>query len=425
MTDLTSLGTDPTTVVERALAALRLTHPQCRAKLVTAKEGSLELQGEGAVALTEFEDSLWENVPLIDYWFTWKNNKNSREGESQRTTRALACLVSGEQYLVLESSAIPNVFQGGVDVLFLRSVAMVVAGGFQARQLQEALEAKESFLRDVQHSLRTSLNGVLSASEMLLDDISQSPTTPRLSPSLSPAASVVPAAPPRAVLANGPAPFPSTHLHPIINSPAGPSATPATHEDLLTIIDASGRELLTVINSLLGFQTTPLLIKPNSELCNLTELEEEVCEPALQACSRYQLSRVTLVVRNELPDHLDTLATDLTLFRQIVSILLQNAIDVTDLGTVVLSVRLATDGNAISPTALVVEVEDTGAGIAKVNVPPRSARSRTYADHVSPILALTGTPGPDIRAVLQGQSILVSCWTRPVFCKTLCRSAGR
>ena len=372
LSELSSPDADPLTIRDRALHALNLAYPDCRIGLVNAVNGHLALEGEAAVPLNDFQGSLWENQTLVDEWYAAENHERTNGFIPGRTTRATACHVNGDEYLVLATSLIPEIYKRDADVLFLRATASLLAKGVQERLLKEALQSKESFLRDVQHSLRTSLNGVLSASEMLLDDVSsQSSLSPQQSPGFSPTgwlsqgscggmSSTVTRA-----RSFG---FQSSTTLPLLGE-SGTPLNPTTHEDLLSIIDSSGRELLTVINSLLGFQSTALMIEPRSEACNLVEIEEEVGDAVLQACSRHRLSRITLICRSELPDQLDTVITDKTLFRQIISALLQNAIDVTDGGTVFMTTRLTGSVNGPQPSALLIEVQDSGCGVAEVRHP--------------------------------------------------------
>ena len=279
------------------------------------------------MALSLFENDVWENTAEIDEYISGKNHELFINGD--RTLRAIACRVDEDHHLVLTAHNLQAALDDEADSLFVRSVGMCIANQQQAERLQAAIQAKQSFLRGVQHSLRTSLNGILSASEMLLDEAGAT--------------------------VNGTAKAfrrPSQELT---------TRKPGSQKDLLTIIDSSGRGLLAIINNLLRFQTVESL-SPKAELCSIFDLEEQVMTLIIQSCSMEKLGKVTIVADIRLPDHIDTVIVDTAILRQILAILLQNAVDATEEG----SIEVVFDRD--SAGSLTLDVIDTGRGLTQVSL---------------------------------------------------------
>ena len=334
LSDLNGQTPDAKTIVERSLRFLRESFAGCTVSLQESKDGYISLPGEDDVPYSAFQQDLWENAGFIDEYIQEKNNEHFPSRQT-RTVRAIACRVDESHYLVIASPSLRIVLDDETDVLFVQSVGLVIAKQQQDELLREAVSARESFLRDVQHSLRTSLNGILSASEMLLDEAGAK----------------------EAALAFRRASNESTAY-----------GTTGSQKSLLSIIDSSGRGLLAIINNLLRFQTTEKL-SPKAELCSISDIEEEVITSIVQSCSSEKLSRVTIIADNVMPDHVDTLLTDFMILRQILAILVQNAVDATDDGSVQVLFGRQPAGS------LTVDVVDTGRGLPSVRVPHIRIRS--------------------------------------------------
>ena len=324
LSDLTAEPSDASTAIERSLDLLRKTFKGCGATYQRSVNGHLALPGEGEVACSAFQQDLWENSDLINLHI-YKKNQAHMPSDRLRTIRAIACKTDDAHYLVVTAPSLRIVLDDEGDVLFIRSVAMMLAKQQQDELLKEAINSKESFLRDVQHSLRTSLNGILSASEMLLDEAG---------------ASEVALAVRRAS-----------------NEQLAPKS--GSQKDLLTIIDSSGRGLLAIINNLLRFQTAETL-SPKLEMCSLSDLEEDVITSTIQGSSMERLSRVTIVAENRIPDNIDIMMIDRAILRQIMAIMLQNAVEATDDGSIEIMFDQDPSGT------LILDVTDTGRGLAEV-----------------------------------------------------------
>lgn len=349
-------------IVEDAVKAAGEIFQNCVVSFRAIQSGSkIPITGEGEIPYADFTGHLWENSKLIEDIILDKNHQPTLEVLATRTVRAIAVKVTDDRALIVETNELRRVFDD-IDAMFVRSASLVIFNALQDRLLRQALNAKASFLRSVQHSLRTSLNGILSASEMLLDEAA---SQRRSSENSS-----------RPGTANGASDTFSFHpqhkeeqrvegqnLHGTI-VPIQPYHVPSGQKDsLLNIIDTSGRSLLTIINNLLNLDSTAKPIQPKNDICNLFDVEQEVLESVMLGTSRYKVSQVSLTSHSELPDHINTVVTDTNLLKHALSAIVQNAMDATEQGHVTITVSSPPDYEGI-----VFDVRDSGMGIKEVSV---------------------------------------------------------
>lgn len=172
-------------------------------------------------------------------------------------------------------------------------------------ELVRANRAKDAFLANMSHELRTPMNSILGFSGVLL------------------------------------------------TGEPGPLTDEQTRQ--LEMVSRSANHLRLIIDDLLDLAAatagniaiTPIAVDIES-LCN---------EVAVEATTAFGTNNVPIAV--EIDSELTEVVTDITRFRQILSNLLVNALKFTHEGSVTLRVFSSTDG-----TRLVVEVSDTGVGIA-------------------------------------------------------------
>lgn len=322
----------PSAVVEATLATLVSTFGGAKASFVESKEKKIPLQGVGSVSITEFQGGIWENASVIEDFIKYHNHESSTDYDPQCTVGAIAVPLTNvsDHFLVVETGHLRDIFDGS-DVLFVQSCAMVIAGSIQDGLLRQALEAKTTFLRNVQHAFRTSLNGILSATDMLLGEgssfINGSNSQSR-------------------TLANG-------------------QLATTTPLELLRIIETSGRGLLTVINHLIDLDAQNATA--NMELCDLHDLEEEVLDSIVQYSSKEKMKDILLISDSHLSGATgDCIVTDRLLLRQAISALVQNAVEATSAGGMIM-VKISLAGQHGADQSLDIEVRDTGVGIDMVS----------------------------------------------------------
>lgn len=322
----------PSQTVEATLAALSSSLGG-RASYVEAVDGCLMLKNVGKTPLTDFEDSIWENVEVIEDFIKYHNHESSMDFNPGCTVRALAVPLSdgSKQYLLVETENMRDIYDG-IDTLFVQSCAMVIARSIQDSLLFQALEAKTSFLRNIQHAFRTSLNGVLSATDMLLGTHTLSQAHKGQAQKASSLPSLAP---------EGTAPL-----------------------DLLRIIETSGRGLLTVVNHLIDLDAQEVAL--NFDICNIHDVEEEVLETIVQNSSKEKIKEILLISDNRLDGTTgDCIISDRLLLRQTIAALVQNAVEATNAGGMVkISIHLSEQPEGRQ--SLDIEVQDTGIGITEV-----------------------------------------------------------
>lgn len=331
LTQVASTAGPPSRIVEVTLKALQSTLGG-RASFIECRDGCIDLYNVGRVAFTQFQGGLWENIAAIEDFIRYHNHEPSLNYDPECTIRAIAVPLSNvnHHYLVVETGRLRDIYNG-TDVLFVQSCAMVIASSIQDGLLRQALEAKTSFLRNAQHAFRTSLNGILSATDMLLGED-----------------------------------YPLNRNGDVARYPAtGVKAENITPLDLLRIIETSGRGLLTVINHLIDLDAQK--VSANLELCDLHEIEEEVLDSVVQKSSKEKMKDLLLVSDSQLDDSTgDCIMTDKLLLRQIVSALVYNAVEATS-GSSMVTIKFSLTGQFGVDQALIVEVADTGVGIAKTD----------------------------------------------------------
>lgn len=329
----------PSAIVEATLATLASTFGGAKASFIEIKDNNIPLQGVGAVSVADFEGGIWENAAIIEDFIKYHNHESSMSFDPKCTVRAIAVPLTNvsDHYLLIESTHLRDIYDGS-DTLFVQSCAMVIASSIQDGLLRQALEAKTSFLRNVQHAFRTSLNGILSATDMLLGEAKQ----------------------PVTAIDGHPTSTVNDQRHTIMN--AHPETT--TPLELLRIIETSGRGLLTVINHLIDLdaQTTTA----NLEMCDIHDIEEEVLDSIVQHSSKEKMKDILLISDSHLSGATgDCVVTDRLLLRQSISALVQNAVEATSGGGMIM-VKISVNGQPGIDESLDVEVRDTGVGIAKV-----------------------------------------------------------
>jgi signal transduction histidine kinase len=310
---------------------LRATFPGCHISFKDCLDGTLVLRGDTTVQLTEFKDYIWENTARIEHSIQHYNHLPSLHQNDEETVRAIAVQLpsSPSKCIVVESSQMKRIFDN-IDSAFVHSVALVVSNTLQAARLTAAMDAKRRFLRGVSHELRTPIHAILSTCELLLEEARAQ----------------------NRVLASDSFVEPATRETDYAERLTQAMLT-------LSVIDASGRNLLATVNNLLNFDRLETF-HPVLELTSLAGVEQLVVEQAAAAASECR-SDVVILCDNRLPPDVHLLKLDHDLLKQCLGAIIQNAVEATATGTVTLITSLADEDNG---TTLVYDVVDTGVGIA-------------------------------------------------------------
>jgi signal transduction histidine kinase len=309
---------------------LQASFPGCHISFKDCPNGTIVLRGDKIVPLAEFQNYLWEDTARIEHAIQYYNHLPSLHQNDSETVRAIAVKLSSSssRYIVVESSQIKHVFDD-IDSAFVHSTALVISNTLQAARLAAAIDAKKRFLRGISHELRTPIHAILSTCELLLEEARAQ----------------------NRVLASDNFAEPATR--------AADYAERLTQAMLtLSVIDASGRNLLATVNNLLNFDRLETF-HPALELVSLAGVEQLVVEQAAAAACECR-SDVAIVCDNRLPPDIHLLESDHDLLKQCLGAILQNAVEATPTGTVTFTTSLTNDNG----TTLVYDVVDTGMGIA-------------------------------------------------------------
>jgi signal transduction histidine kinase len=355
---------DPKATLSATLSHLRNIFPGCQIIYGHHPHRKIKLSGVAeAVPFADFKNGVWENDELIDRFIREKNHLEWNADINNEVVRALAANVEDHHYLVVESTDLKRTFANQAEVMFVQSCALAIGNSQHYARLEEAIQAKASFLRDVQHSIRTNLNGILSASEMLLDEQAQrsSEHWVRQQANLyySPAHS-----PPQKEASRPAFNRTISQVSDLTSeySHTSSSASTSSTEGLLTIVDSSGRNLLQVINGLLRLdQTNQQDLKPEKQICNIYDIEEDIIENTMLGTPRAKFFKVTLLTEDKIQSDNANIYTDSKFLIQALSPVVQNAVDFSEEGIVLLTFDISETGS------LVVDVENDGPPIPKVS----------------------------------------------------------
>ncbi|KAG9714881.1 hypothetical protein KCU59_g20097, partial [Aureobasidium melanogenum] len=309
----------PEAVRDHVLKILAQVYPDAVVDVQDAPLNDLiRLPQHSPVDYDDFQDGLWEDSELIEHLIVTQNhNKITTES----TVRAIAHPCQKMpiiKYLVLASKNVQYVFDD-VDSWFVEKCASLMATSTQENRLREALTAKDAFLRGITHQLRTPIHGVLGSCELLFEELAS-----------------------RDMLQTG-------------VSGLNPSS-------VLSAIRDSGRELMSTVNNMLKLnrwaEETGGSLQPAS-LLSLNLIEAEIIYEVQQSIPEHELSEVSVMFENRLGTDESMIVMDLSLLKECIQALIQNALSYTEAGAVIVVIWASSDY-----TRLIFDIKDTGCGIA-------------------------------------------------------------
>lgn len=308
-------------------------YPGSLVKIVVAQNDVLNL-GDGTNVSTKLiEHGLWEDTNHFDYMIEQLNHQDLVAHRPIRLVTSQCASQRAPVYLVVGTRDFRNVYDD-IDAWFVQMCATSLARSWQEVALKEALRAKETFLRGITHQLRTPIHGILGSVELLTEELKS-----------------------RNVLS--------------ATAESSPDGTPSDEQlsamdpyAYVKTIRSSARELISTVNS---------LIKLN-QWADVAEAQRVVAAHKIEDIETALLNeltlflpddislRPTLILNHKLPGRCDTISMDLRLFVDCIQPLLQNAIQSTAGGVVVVILSVTDDFKS-----LVVDVEDNGCGIKPEN----------------------------------------------------------
>ncbi|KAK8035455.1 hypothetical protein PG993_010450 [Apiospora rasikravindrae] len=312
-----------------AVRMIQQVYPDAQVSIQSTSDGKIELVGRPDIAYSDISEGVWEDDEYIESIIY---SSNFKDLQSTQTVRAIVARCgSSDKYLVVASNDIQHVLDD-FDAWFVSKIAEITATTIQNRLLQQALSARETFIRGITHQLRTPIHGVLGSVELLSEELTAM------------------------TLAGSPPVDWSESRHAL-----------SLWENVATIRN-SGQELMTTVNSIIKHNvwTESTATKVQLSPYSLASLERDVIGDITSYLQRAELQGVSIDFVEDLPQggHI-MLTTDARLLTECLQQLLMNAIQAVSgvpAGTVSLTVRLSSD----SP-GLTFDIVDNGIGIAEEN----------------------------------------------------------
>ncbi|KAJ4371573.1 hypothetical protein N0V83_004792 [Neocucurbitaria cava] len=320
-------GVDMTEAIPKILQEY---YPDTTVGVHRTVDGQIVLDGGTVFKTVELEHGLWEDTEQCDYIIERHNNQIM---VSSRVIRIIAAQCTSQRiptFLVVGCKDFRRVFDD-VDAWFVHMCATILCTYWQSGLLKEALEAKETFLRGITHSLRTPIHGILGSVELLTEELKSRNVVP-------------------------------------ISETDSPRTTPGTEQldpyVYIRTIKTSGRELISTINSLLKLNQWAGIAQSERHIAlhSIAEIEAALLNEISFAMQDDISTRPTVLIRHHFPLNFDLLVFDLRLFLDCIQPLVTNGIQNTPGGVVAVTLSVSDDCSVLN-----VDVEDNGRGIATVN----------------------------------------------------------
>ncbi|CAO2655958.1 Nn.00g047610.m01.CDS01 [Neocucurbitaria sp. VM-36] len=309
---------------------LQEVYPGLTVGIHKAIDGQIILDGGTVFKPAELEDGLWEDTTYFDYVLA---KFNHQEMISSRVIRVIAAQCVSQAiptFLIIGCNDFRKVFDD-VDSWFVHMCATLLCSYWQSQILKEALNAKETFLRGITHSLRTPIHGILGSVELLTEEL-------RLR-------NVVP-----------------------MSTTMSPSATPDVEQldpyVYLRTIKTSARELISTVNSLIKLNQWANIAQAerHTVLHTVGEIETALLNETSSAMQDDVSERPSVLIHHHFPPNLDLLAFDLRLFLDSIQPLTTNGIQNAGGGVVAVTLSVSDDCTSFN-----VDVVDNGRGISAIN----------------------------------------------------------
>jgi signal transduction histidine kinase/ActR/RegA family two-component response regulator len=308
------------------LECIREVFPSTAVGFHVAKDGQIDLDCGYKFHASDLEHGLWEDCDYFDYMIQEHNHQLMVAPRTVRVIAAQCRSQSTPTYLIVGSKDFRHVFDD-IDSWFVHMCATILSRHWQGHALQEALKAKDDFLRGITHQLRTPIHGILGSVELLTEELE--------------ARSIVP----------------STALLSPETTPDMEQMDPYVY---IKTIRTSARELISTVNSLIKLNQWTVIAQTErvTTLHRLEEIESVLLRETSLMLPDDVSARPSIIIQHRTP-HCDSLAIDMRLFLDCVQPLVVNAVQNTTGGVVAVMMSITEDYQS-----LIVDVEDTGCGIA-------------------------------------------------------------
>jgi signal transduction histidine kinase/ActR/RegA family two-component response regulator len=309
------------------LELIREVFPSTAVGFHVAKDGQIDLDCGYNFHASDLEHGLWEDCDYFDYMIQEHNHQVMVAPRTVRVIAAQCTSQSSPTYLVVGSRDFRHVFDD-IDSWFVHMCATILSRYWQGHALQEALKAKDDFLRGITHQLRTPIHGILGSVELLTEELE--------------ARNIVP----------------STTLSSPETTPDMEQMDPYVY---IKTIRTSARELISTVNSLIKLNEWTVIAQTErvTTLQRLEEIESVLVREMSLMLPDDVSARASIIIQHKFPPHCDSLVIDTRLFLDCIQPLVVNAVHNTAGGVVAVTMSITENFQS-----LIVDVEDNGCGIA-------------------------------------------------------------
>ncbi|CAM1511890.1 Fc.00g094030.m01.CDS01 [Cosmosporella sp. VM-42] len=307
---------------------LRTTYPNAVIKVQTSKGSQIMIEGRGPILPADLEAGLWEDVDYIEEVI---ENLNHEELPSKKVVRVIAAQSQNtpvSSFLVVASKEFRLVFDD-IDSWFVQTCAGMLSQVWHKRLLQEAMMAKDQFLRGFSHQLRTPIHGILGSVELLAEELKS-----RRPPSVV-----------------------SSDIEPREATAAVKATDPFVY---INTIKSAGRDLISIVNSMITLNRWAeiAVAERKDALHTIQELESEFFTEIMKTLPGDPRHKPSVFINHELPPTCNSICIDFNLLMHCLLPLALNAIQNTPNGIVMITTSIRLESKE-----LIVDVEDTGCGI--------------------------------------------------------------
>ncbi|KEY65284.1 hypothetical protein S7711_01802 [Stachybotrys chartarum IBT 7711] len=295
-------------------------YPDALVWLKSSKVTHIELEDQAPISLSDLELGVWENTDYLDEIIA---KSNCHEPPRDKVVRAMAAkfeCIWGPSILVVASKDCRLVFDD-VDLWFVQSCASLLSQTWQKRLLDEAIAAKEKFLRGFSHQLRTPIHGILGSVELLAEELM---------------------------------------LQRALVETTSSASDAGGHHIYIDTIKSSGRDLIATVNSMITLNRwADVAAKERSYSTHtIDQLEADLTNATRKAISGDSRYQAFIFFSHNLVSACDSFRADMDILRDSLFPLLMNAIQSTPNGIINVTVSLNAESRE-----LIVDVEDTGHGM--------------------------------------------------------------
>jgi signal transduction histidine kinase/CheY-like chemotaxis protein len=308
-------------------------YPGTLVKIMQAQDDVLHLGDGTSVPTADIEQGLWEDSEYFDYMIEHLNHQQPVAHRPIRTVVSQCASQRTPTYLVVASKDFRHVYDD-IDAWFIQMCAISLCRYWQDRALKEALRAKEAFLRGITHQLRTPIHGILGSVDLLTEELKS-----------------------RNVVSATAESTPNT-------TPSDEQLSALDPYTYIKTIKSSARDLISTINSLIKLNQWADIAEAQRvvEVHTIEDIEAALLNELTLFLPDDVTLRPSFIINHRLPERCDTIALDLRLFVDCIQPILQNAIQNTVGGVVVVIITVGEDYRT-----MMVDVKDNGCGIKPEN----------------------------------------------------------